>query len=137
MSKFQLFIYLHCPLTIYPSNIISAISTTLSSLKPFVEEATSKLDSSMSDESGNAQARSLASSGFLADFILETLSFKSMKNREEEVADAHGDTFDWVFNHSSDDSGQSGIGEQFTTWLQSDDLGSIYWGMSHAHSFSV
>lgn len=50
-----------------------------------------------------------------------------MKNREEEVADAHSNTFDWLFRSSSDNK-QNNLRDQFTTWLQTDKLGSIYWG---------
>jgi hypothetical protein len=33
----------------------------------------------------------------LQDFILENLSFASMRGREEEVAEAHRKTFEWTF----------------------------------------
>lgn len=75
-----------------------------------------------------APTKTVALAGPLVDFILESLSFKSMKNREEEVADAHANTFDWVFKYDSGDGGRNSLGDQFTSWLQNDKLGSIYWG---------
>ncbi len=34
----------------------------------------------------------------VADNILESLSFKTMAGRQEEVAEAHRHTFGWLFN---------------------------------------
>lgn len=66
--------------------------------------------------------------GLLADFILESLSFRTMRNREEEVAEAHENTFDWVFKYTPGHDEHGGLGDQFSTWLRSDTMGSIYWG---------
>ncbi|KAE9374984.1 hypothetical protein N431DRAFT_482087 [Stipitochalara longipes BDJ] len=59
----------------------------------------------------------------LEDFILDSLAYKSMRDREEEVAEAHGKTFEWIFEPETN----KGINHKFTTWLKTDDLGSIYW----------
>lgn len=64
----------------------------------------------------------------LANFILDGLSFSSMRNREDEVAEAHDTTFDWLFQYNLDEGEQNGLGIQFAKWLQSDELGNIYWG---------
>ncbi|KKY16983.1 putative small s protein [Phaeomoniella chlamydospora] len=64
----------------------------------------------------------------LQDFVLESLSYKSMKDREEEVAKAHGSTFYWIFDQNDQTKAPArGLGQQFTEWLESPDLGSIYW----------
>jgi hypothetical protein len=85
--------------------------------------------------SGNKAASRIAKpkpapSGLLNDFILESLSFRSMRNREEEVADAHGETFDWIFNPSKSNhsDAQNALGHHYTKWLSTDEMGSIYWG---------
>ncbi|KAI0123362.1 hypothetical protein BJ170DRAFT_687373 [Xylariales sp. AK1849] len=64
--------------------------------------------------------------GILEEFILESLSFKAMTTREEEVADSHGSTFDWILTPDQNDA-KKGLGDHFTRWLSSDNLGSIYW----------
>jgi hypothetical protein len=92
--------------------------------------------SALTEVGGEQSARNIrpsrptASSGLLKDFILESLSFKSMRDREEEVADAHGRTFDWILNPSVShgSKAQNELGDHFTKWLGGDDLGSIYWG---------
>ncbi|KAK9426665.1 putative NACHT domain-containing protein [Seiridium unicorne] len=107
--------------------ITSAIQQKLASLSPFEEQAASSLDQGMSSSPSITKPSPATSSGILIDFILESLSFKSMKNRQEEVAVAHGKTFDWVFKHDSGGSDRAALGDQFTTWLRSDELGNIYW----------
>jgi hypothetical protein len=63
------------------------------------------------------------SADVLGDFILDSLTYKSMGDREEEVAEAHGRTFEWIFEQQADRS----FNHQFTTWLTDDKLGPIYW----------
>jgi hypothetical protein len=63
------------------------------------------------------------SADILEDFILDSLTYKSMRDREEEVAEAHGKTFEWIFELQTDRS----FNHQFTTWLTTDELGPIYW----------
>jgi hypothetical protein len=63
------------------------------------------------------------SADVLEDFILDSLTYKSMRDREEEVAEAHGKTFEWIFEPRTDRS----FNHQFTTWLTTDELGPIYW----------
>ncbi|ETS76211.1 hypothetical protein PFICI_11598 [Pestalotiopsis fici W106-1] len=96
----------------------------LSSLRPIHEVALQIKDPAMNTEI--SQALSTPAS-ILSDFILETLSFKSMKNREEEVAEAHRNTFDWIFKYSFGDVSEGGFGDQFSRWLQSSELGNTYW----------
>jgi NACHT domain len=59
----------------------------------------------------------------LEDFILDKLAYKSMRDREEEVAEAHRKTFEWIFKQQTG----GGRNHQFTTWLATDELGPIYW----------
>ncbi|OAA69638.1 hypothetical protein ISF_02908 [Cordyceps fumosorosea ARSEF 2679] len=54
----------------------------------------------------------------LHDFILEALAYKSMRDREDEVTEAHASTFDWVFA-----DGEHGL----KTWLSTADAGPVYW----------
>lgn len=69
-----------------------------------------------------------APAGILQDFILESLSFKSMTDREDEVADAHGNTLSWILEegHPTDEL-KNAHSIAFNKWLQTDELGSIYW----------
>ena len=59
----------------------------------------------------------------LQDFILDGLSFMSMKDRQEEVAEAHRQTFEWIF----DDTDETKPGSNFARWLKGDDGDGIYW----------
>ncbi|KAF3022571.1 hypothetical protein E8E14_013229 [Neopestalotiopsis sp. 37M] len=97
----------------------------LSSLRP-IHEVTTPTNQLPPTSTATLPTASTSSS-ILVDFILESLSFKSMKNREEEVADAHSNTFDWIFKYSFGDVGEGRFGDQFSRWLQSDELGSTYW----------
>jgi len=65
----------------------------------------------------------------LQEFILENLSFASMRDREEEVAEAHRKTFEWIFD--SQDSNK--VGSNFLQWLK-DDNEIIYWINGKAES---
>jgi hypothetical protein len=58
----------------------------------------------------------------LQNFILESLSFKSMGFREQDIEQAHGTSFDWIFNNQAGDSHPS-----FSEWLSTTKLGNIYW----------
>ncbi|KAI4157981.1 MAG: hypothetical protein LQ342_007841 [Letrouitia transgressa] len=57
----------------------------------------------------------------IEDFILESLIFSAMKDREEQVIEAHTNTFDWLFSESKHD----GSAAHFSTWLRGKD--SIFW----------
>lgn len=48
-----------------------------------------------------------------------------MESREQDVAKAHGNSFDWIFNGAG--SRDSANDPRFTEWLSTDNLGSIYW----------
>ena len=68
--------------------------------------------------------------GILQNFLLESLSFASMKDREEEVAEAHQNTFGWIFdNNSKDPTPAEGTKSEsnFLQWLRYDEGGGIYW----------
>jgi hypothetical protein len=75
------------------------------------------------------QADRLASAGLLSDFILDSLAYKSMHDREEEVTKSHADTFEWIFDDSTalHDKDNEKAAHHFTTWLATDQLGPIYW----------
>ncbi|KAF3934822.1 hypothetical protein ABW19_dt0200473 [Dactylella cylindrospora] len=57
----------------------------------------------------------------LQEFIIESLVFPSMRDREGEVAQAHKETFGWVFTKDE------GAGANFVPWLKGDDGEGIYW----------
>ncbi|KAI1857228.1 uncharacterized protein JN550_013411 [Neoarthrinium moseri] len=104
---------------------------------PISSELISRHDTFAVQEPSSAREKKVSASeqdtsgrnptGILIDFILESLSFKSMKTREEEVAEAYGDTFDWIFKYQSSKEGDAHLGDRFTSWLSGSDLGSIYW----------
>ena len=52
----------------------------------------------------------------LEDFILDSLSYKSMRDREEEVTAAHSKTLEWIFARSSP---EGPFKHHFATWLAS------------------
>jgi hypothetical protein len=56
----------------------------------------------------------------LRDFLLDSLTFTAMTDREEQVTEAYSETFDWIFR---DDA------HAFGAWLKGTDdtLGSVYW----------
>jgi hypothetical protein len=68
----------------------------------------------------------------LEEFFLESLTFMTMKDREEEVPEAHRNTFDWILNQNSslsqDDSDlPSKHDNEFVHWLQHDHESGVYW----------
>lgn len=56
-------------------------------------------------------------------FILEALCFKSMTERQEEVASAHAKTFEWVLSPPPQELSSQ---VSFYSWLR-DPAGGIYW----------
>ena len=60
----------------------------------------------------------------LQDFILESLSFSSMKDREEGVDIAHDSTFEWIFHSNRMTS--PGV-DSLSKWLQKDGADGIFW----------
>ncbi|KAI9150214.1 small s protein [Paramyrothecium foliicola] len=70
----------------------------------------------------------LAPAGIVNDFILDSLAYSSMFNREDEIASAHRKTFEWVFDPSEAlrEAG-SGLKHELNTWLSSNELGPVYW----------
>ncbi|EWZ01002.1 hypothetical protein FOYG_00705 [Fusarium oxysporum NRRL 32931] len=70
----------------------------------------------------------LAPVGLINDFILESLSYKSMHDRESQVTEAHGKTLDWIFDNSPiHQSLRQNFRDSFVSWLSSTELGPIYW----------
>ena len=82
---------------------------------------------------GAINVRMEASAGknsILQDFLLESLSFTAMKDREEEVSEAHQNTFGWIFDNAGTDPTQKATmkpGSNFLQWLRHDQEGGIYW----------
>jgi len=68
-----------------------------------------------------------ASSEQLQGFILDALAFKSMTERQEEVAEAHKKTFGWIFKNNV--SREDGPRHSFLDWLRggNNEQSSIYW----------
>ena len=58
------------------------------------------------------------------DFILESLAFSAMKDREEDVVEAHKETLDWLFGESNPKPGAKPAAN-FPRWLRDDQ--SIFW----------
>ncbi|RGP81730.1 hypothetical protein FLONG3_115 [Fusarium longipes] len=70
----------------------------------------------------------LAPAGLVSDFILESLAYKSMHDRESQVTEAHAKTLDWIFDKSAiDQSLRQNFRDSFVTWLNDSALGPIYW----------
>lgn len=67
-----------------------------------------------------------APSGLLNDFILESLAYKNMHDREGEVTEAYGSTFDWVFAEAPK-AGSGNVKLTIKEWLSTQDGGPIYW----------
>ncbi|KAJ3534310.1 hypothetical protein NM208_g7590 [Fusarium decemcellulare] len=73
-------------------------------------------------------APKLAPVGLINDFILESLAYKSMYDRESEVTEAHTKTLDWIFDGSPlEQPLRNTFRDSFTTWLKTQELGPIYW----------
>ncbi|KAM0316594.1 hypothetical protein ACHAPQ_011282 [Fusarium lateritium] len=96
-----------------------------------IAESTAQNDTEKSVEQNTSvkkAASKLASAGLINDFILESLAYKSMHDRESQVTEAHAKTLDWIFDNSPiDQSLRKKFRESFTAWLNSTDLGPIYW----------
>lgn len=74
------------------------------------------------------KAPRLAPIGLINDFILESLAYKSMHDRESQVTEAHAKTLDWIFDDSTiDQSLRQKFRDSFTAWLDGSELGPIYW----------
>lgn len=58
------------------------------------------------------------------DFIWESLAFTAMKDREEDVVEAHGETLDWLFSAKHGSAADEPVAS-FPTWLRGDQ--SIFW----------
>ncbi|KAL6408225.1 hypothetical protein AUP68_08077 [Ilyonectria robusta] len=81
-----------------------------------------------SSNTTRASVTRLAPAGIINDFLLDALAYKSMHDREEEVTEAHAQTLEWIFDQTVlDDTHRKDFSSQFTSWLKTPDLGSIYW----------
>lgn len=64
----------------------------------------------------------------LNEFILDTLAFKGMSDRENSVAKAHDKTFDWIFGADDcQDPKKDDFRHGFAAWLETNDPEPIYW----------
>ncbi|KAL2287693.1 hypothetical protein FJTKL_05059 [Diaporthe vaccinii] len=107
----------------HSSDIASQLSATI--LDPPVGEDEAPPGSIDNPQNKPGRAAAGPSKELLQDFILESLSFQSMESREQDVAKAHGNSFDWIFDITG--SRGSANDPRFTEWLSTDNLGSIYW----------
>lgn len=89
------------------------------------EDAAQESDKPIASLSGLKRPPRPPSKAILQDFILESLSFKSMNYREQDIEQAHGSSFDWIFTDQTGDSHPS-----FSDWLSTNNLGNIYWSRS-------
>lgn len=69
----------------------------------------------------------------LEEFILESLSFKSMSYREQDITHAHGTSFEWIFSEQRGDGAER---LSFSKWISTEDLGNIYWSESKESRYS-
>jgi hypothetical protein len=70
-------------------------------------------------------------SELLQDFILDGLGFKSMTERQDEVAEAHGESFEWIFQsplsvEEARNEKARKPGSDFLPWL-ADNAQGLYW----------
>ncbi|KAM0558018.1 hypothetical protein ACHAPJ_005185 [Fusarium lateritium] len=73
-------------------------------------------------------AAKLAPAGLINDFILESLAYKSMHDRESQVTEAHAKTLDWIFDNSAIEQPlRQKFRDSFVSWLNGSQLGPIYW----------
>ncbi|KAK8117996.1 small s protein-like protein [Apiospora kogelbergensis] len=79
-------------------------------------------EASIPTASGSPQHVPWFNEGVLQHFILESLRFKSMDFRAQDIEEAHGTSFDWIFNHQASDSHPN-----FSEWLATTKHGFIYW----------
>ncbi|KAH8429872.1 uncharacterized protein LDX57_007545 [Aspergillus melleus] len=66
--------------------------------------------------------------GLLNEFILDTLAYKEMFDREASVVKAHVKTFDWIFSENCH-QGQTekDFRHGLSAWLKTNDCNPIYW----------
>lgn len=82
-------------------------STSIAANKADLKDISSKLD----------PIASMGESLALEQKILDSLRFKTMKVRHENIAKAHADTFHWIF-HSQSQQSQTSSCPNFLQWLQ-------------------
>ncbi|OAA38221.1 proteinrelated to small s protein [Beauveria brongniartii RCEF 3172] len=97
--------------------------------KPKAQEPLTELEGTPKGLYQHGQQPRWVSPDILNDFILEGLAYKSMHDREEEVAEAHATTFDWVFSDkpSVRDGGDRASKHSLKNWLSTAESGPIYW----------
>ncbi|KAF4972491.1 hypothetical protein FSARC_963 [Fusarium sarcochroum] len=97
------------------------------------QDAQSRLQDGSSESPGNVPPIKLATprlapAGLINDFILESLAYKSMHDRESQVTEAHAKTLDWIFDNSAIEQPlRQRFRDSFVSWLNGSDLGPIYW----------
>ncbi|KAK8145537.1 hypothetical protein G3M48_004305 [Beauveria asiatica] len=97
--------------------------------KPKAQEPRNELEGTPKGPHQHGQQPRLVSPDILNDFILEGLAYKSMHDREDEVAEAHATTFDWVFadEPSVRDGTDGATKHSLKNWLSTAESGPIYW----------
>ncbi|RSL62012.1 hypothetical protein CEP53_004924 [Fusarium sp. AF-6] len=102
-----------------------------SDIQPDEIDETDTLSQQLLDMSAPASPTSaprLAPAGIINDFILESLAYSSMRDREDEVTEAHSRTLEWIFDDSSlTQPLRNAFRDSFTTWLKTNELGPTYW----------
>ncbi|KAJ4160215.1 hypothetical protein NW754_003339 [Fusarium falciforme] len=92
------------------------------------DETDSLAQQLMSAPASPTSAPRLAPAGIINDFILESLAYSSMRDREDEVTEAHSRTLEWIFDDSPlTQPLRNAFRDSFTTWLKTNELGPIYW----------
>lgn len=109
---------------------VQELIQSIRKLQPVKDEQLQRFSEAMQDLS--ASISSLAESGnsiALEQKVIKSLWFKSLNVRHAKVAEAHAETFSWIFEDAS--QGHSGR-VKFHDWLQFQ--GGIYWIMGKAVS---
>ncbi|KAF5262706.1 hypothetical protein FOXYS1_6562 [Fusarium oxysporum] len=124
---------------LWPLDDVTALNLIGRELEPEETETKSSIESTepvAHDDAGKSHGQipviprppRLAPVGLINDFILESLSYKSMHDRESQVTEAHGKTLDWIFDNSPiHQSLRQNFRDSFVSWLSSTELGPIYW----------
>lgn len=101
---------------------------TASDIHPDETDSLAQQMLDMSTPASPTSAPRLAPVGIINDFILESLAYSSMRDREDEVTEAHSRTLEWIFDDSSlTQPLRNAFRDSFTAWLKTNALGPIYW----------
>ncbi|KAJ3465065.1 hypothetical protein MRS44_005723 [Fusarium solani] len=92
------------------------------------DETDSLAQQLLSAPASPTSAPRFAPAGIINDFILESLAYSSMRDREDEVTEAHSRTLEWIFDDSPlTQPLRNAFRDSFTAWLKTNELGPIYW----------